>query len=239
MMGRQSEEGGAEGSKRLLVQQMRGMADYEQALKQTKSALFQQAFDGLASRRTVEVGVGHGVNFPFMREVGVKELVAVDPNQYFSPFALEAASRDGLELTIKQGVMEDLPFETASVDVLVGTLLLCSVSDVEKAVSEAYRVLRPGGRYIFVEHTAAPSGSWLVMVQSVLDYAQQVTAAGCHLTRDPLPLITATFGQQHVFADRGQVVLGDGKSPIFPHFLLSPYVSGYAVKSLRLHDEQD
>lgn len=213
----------------LLVLQMRGMGDYERFMRPKKSILFREAFQGLKAQRVVEVGVGLGVNFSFLREAGVKQLVAVEPNQHFTSSALNAAKTEGLQLVVQNGVMEALPFETASVDVIVGTFLLCSVSDVDQAVAEAFRVLRPGGRYIFTEHTAASSGSWLVMAQSFFDSAQQTVAGGCHLTRDPLPVIKKTFGSQQVFAERGQ--LGDGNNPFPPHFLLSPHVVGYAVKA--------
>lgn len=219
-------------TKRFLVQQMRGMGDYERLLKPMKSALFQEAFRGLDAPRIVEVGVGLGVNFPFLREAGAEEVVAVDPNQYFTSSAADAARREGLQLTVQRGVMEALPFEAASVDVVVGTLVLCSVGDMAHAVSEAYRVLRPGGRYIFVEHTAAPPGSWVGLAQALFDPLQQAVAGGCHLTRDPLPLIEATFGPQQVFAERRQLAVGDGVGPLPPpHFLLSPHISGFAVKA--------
>jgi SAM-dependent methyltransferase len=65
----------------------------------------------------------------------------------------------------------------------VGTLVLCSVTDVTQTLKEIKRILRPGGIYIFIEHVAAEDGTFLRLVQTVLDPLQQVVADGCHLTR--------------------------------------------------------
>ncbi|KAF3520977.1 hypothetical protein DY000_02063444 [Brassica cretica] len=76
-----------------------------------------------------------------------------------------------------------MPLEDASVDAVVGSLVMCSVSDIPQTLKEIKRILKPGGLYLFVEHVAAEDGTFLRMVQNVLDPLQQVVADGCHLTR--------------------------------------------------------
>ncbi|KAM6547373.1 hypothetical protein CsatB_019049 [Cannabis sativa] len=81
-------------------------------------------------------------------------------------------------------VGEALPLADASADAVVGTLVLCSVGDVNLTLKEVKRVLKPGGLYLFVEHVAAKEGSSLRFIQSILNPLQQTVADGCHLTRE-------------------------------------------------------
>ncbi|XP_052174102.1 uncharacterized protein LOC127789274 isoform X1 [Diospyros lotus] len=85
------------------------------------------------------------------------------------------------EMTIM--VAEALPLSDASVDAVVGSLVLCSVKDVDMALKEVRRVLKPGGLFIFVEHVAAKDGTILRFVQGILTPLQQMVSDGCHLTR--------------------------------------------------------
>ncbi|THG12701.1 hypothetical protein TEA_026828 [Camellia sinensis var. sinensis] len=80
-------------------------------------------------------------------------------------------------------VDEALPLSDASVDVVVGTLVLCSVKDINMTLKEVMRVLKPGGLFLFVEHVAAKDGTILRFVQGILDPLQQRVSDGCHLTR--------------------------------------------------------
>ncbi|CAK9085507.1 unnamed protein product [Durusdinium trenchii] len=216
-------------SQKFLVQEMAGMANYERTVRQRKEQIFQKAIPP-GVERLVEVGVGAGVNFPYFKNAGVNEVIAVEPNLNFLQSAEAAAKSADIQLQVRQGVMEEMPFPDGSMDVVVGTLLLCSVQDLQRSIAEVKRVLRPGGRYIFTEHVAAKQGDWLRSAQDLLDPLQQAFAAGCHLTRQPLPLIRETFPtvsaeSWSLFDDE---FAGDGKAALPPHFLLAPHISGYA-----------
>lgn len=92
--------------------------------------------------------------------------------------------------------------------------LLCSVDDVPKVINEAKRLLKPGGKLLFIEHTIAPQDQLLLKLgQWVLNPLQRALADGCNLTRDPLPSIKGA-GFQEVDATRFSV---DGMSFIAPH----------------------
>ncbi|KAI9111502.1 hypothetical protein K1719_017192 [Acacia pycnantha] len=80
-------------------------------------------------------------------------------------------------------VGEVIPLDDASVDAVVGTLVLCSVNDVSLTLQEMKRVLRPGGMYVFVEHVGVKEGT-LRFIQKILDPLQQTLADRCHLCRD-------------------------------------------------------
>lgn len=232
---------------KFFVAQMQGMADYERKMAPRKAALFQAALHDIIPRprkspgqsdlRVVEVGVGAGTNFDKLTATGVRMLTAVEPNEDFVPVARDAAKKAGMELKVMKGVMEHLPFQDSSVDVVVATLVLCSVASVTASLKEVRRVLRPGGRYIFTEHVAAPGGTWLRAAQDVFNPLQQWFSCGCRLNREPLRDIEDEFGSAMVHAERFVVNGPDQErslpqlgQPLPPHFLLSPHFSGYAEK---------
>lgn len=232
---------------KFFVAQMQGMADYERKMAPRKAALFRAALHDIAPRRNespgqsdlhvVEVGVGAGTNFDKLAATGVLKLTAVEPNADFVPVARTAAEKAGMEVKVVKGVMEPLPFQDSSVDVVVATLVLCSVASVTASLREVRRVLRPGGRYVFTEHVAAPGGTWLRAAQDFFNPLQQWFSCGCRLNREPLRDIEGQFGAAQVHAERfvfngpdqerSLPRLGD---PLPPHFLLSPHFSGYAEK---------
>lgn len=134
------------------------------------------------SARILELGPGAGANFRYYPEGS--RVVAVEPNLHAHPVLLQAARRGGLELSLVVGEAERLPQATASVDVVVATLLLCSVRDPEAVLREVRRVLRPGGRFLAIEHVPAPVGSVQRACQARLAGIWRVLFDGCELCRD-------------------------------------------------------
>lgn len=101
----------------------------------------------------VEIGPGRGSNFSLYPR-GAR-VVAFEPNQYFDDDLREAAEEHGHELELRRDLLADrLP--AANADVVVSTLVLCSVPDAPAMLDEIRRVLRPGGRLLFIEHVVAP-----------------------------------------------------------------------------------
>lgn len=144
--------------------------------------------DGL-SGTVVEVGFGSGLNMPhYPPEV---ELVyAVEPASMSRRLAEArvAASHVRVEHVGLQG--ESIPLEDDSCDGALSTFTLCTIPDVDRALAELRRVLRPGGRFHFLEHGRAPDDS-VYRWQRRLEPAQKRFADGCHLTRDPVELVDA------------------------------------------------
>ena len=207
-----------------------GMQDYEalDEVRTFKEELFANVRRG---DTVVEIGIGGGPNLQYYGK-RAKRVVAVEPNLAFDTFASDEAQATGTNLEVREGVAEALPFPDASVDVVVGTMVLCSVTSVAASLAEVRRVLKPGGRYLFSEHTRAPDGwNLLATAQTVASPLQLALANGCHLRRDPLPDITARFGAAHVRA-RSFVLGNTGRAPPWPpHFLLAPHVVGVATKA--------
>ena len=104
-----------------------------------------------ASGDVLEIGGGTGANLSYYG-AGVESLTITEPEPPMLK-RLERKAREGNSpATILRAPAEDLPFEDASFDTVVSTLVLCGVDDQPRAVRELRRVLRPGGRLIFIEH---------------------------------------------------------------------------------------
>ncbi|KAJ4761486.1 Ubiquinone/menaquinone biosynthesis C-methyltransferase UbiE [Rhynchospora pubera] len=163
-----------------------GMKSYEREIAGYKQMLFSN-LRGTSSKRVLELGVGTGPNFKYYANNTALSILGVDPNQQMEKYARSSATTAGLPISnfhFLRGVGEALPVDDDSVDAVIGTLVLCSVKDVNGTLREVKRVLKPGGLYIFIEHVAAEDGTFLRFVQGVLDPLQQVVADGCHLTRE-------------------------------------------------------
>jgi ubiquinone/menaquinone biosynthesis C-methylase UbiE len=111
-----------------------------------------------ASGRVVEIGSGTGVNLPYYGE-GVESLVLTDPEPPMLRRLQRAVNEHRPGSRVLQASAEELPFEDGSFDVLVSTLVLCGVDDPSRALGEARRVLRPGGRLLFIEHVRSDDPS--------------------------------------------------------------------------------
>ncbi len=128
----------------------------------------------------LEIGFGAGLSLPFYGPA-VSRLVAVEPNAGMRRMADMGSVSFPVEL--KEGVAESIPFPESSFESAVSLLTLCTVQDLEKTISELYRVLRPKGRLFFLEHTLQPKG-FMRSVQKKIQPAWGKVACGCHLDRD-------------------------------------------------------
>ena len=143
-----------------------------------------------ASGAVLELGMGAGANLAYYDRARVAGISAVEPSSAMRERTLKVAAAAGLEVDLRDGVGEALPFADQSFDCVVCTYTLCSVQDVAQTLTEARRVLKPGGRFLFGEHGLAPDpgpAAW----QRRLEPLWKPLAGGCHLTRDPVAQIKA------------------------------------------------
>ena len=134
-----------------------------------------------------ELGFGTGLNLPHYPE-GVKKLVTADPNPGMKKAASERIANSPIEVDCRVLSGEDLPFEDESFDAVVCTWTLCSIPDVERALAECRRILRPKGKFFFVEHGLAEAPGvrkW----QNRVNPLWNVIGDGCNLNRDIRELI--------------------------------------------------
>jgi SAM-dependent methyltransferase len=113
-----------------------------------------RAFDGLTGRTILEIGAGTGANLALLPP-GAR-LVAVEPSLRMHDGLRERSAAAGVDVEIHATGAEAIPLPDASVDEVISSLVLCTVPDPDRVVAEVRRVLRPGGRFRFVEHVAAP-----------------------------------------------------------------------------------
>ncbi|MBF6592004.1 MAG: class I SAM-dependent methyltransferase [Ktedonobacterales bacterium] len=137
----------------------------------------------------LEIGPGAGANLRYYPP-GI-HWIGVEPNPYMAPYIRREAVRWSVDVEVRRGTAERLPAEDASVDVVVSTLVLCSVRDVAAALREVRRVLRPSGRFVFAEHVAAPAGTRTRRLQGLVRPLWSVLADGCRPDQETARLIEA------------------------------------------------
>lgn len=190
----------------------RGTRTYERFMAARKL----QLFSGVTGT-VLEIGPGAGSNLAYL--LPEVRWIGVDPNPATHDYLRREAQRLGRQAEVRYGVAEELAAADASVDFVVSTLVLCSVAQPRQALREVLRVLKPGGALLFVEHVAAPAGSWHRQLQGCLRPVWKLAADGCHPDRDT-PLLIESAGFRRVEYERFRAPL-----PV-----VSPHVAGRAVK---------
>jgi ubiquinone/menaquinone biosynthesis C-methylase UbiE len=139
-----------------------------------------------AAGDVLEVAVGTGLNLPYY-PAGVR-LTGVDLSPGMLALARERAAELGREIQLREADAQALPFDEGSFDTVVCTLSLCTIPDERSAIGEMWRVLRPGGRLLLLDHI----GSRWWPVWAVQRLVEVFTArSGEYQTRRPLPLVRA------------------------------------------------
>jgi ubiquinone/menaquinone biosynthesis C-methylase UbiE len=161
------------------------------------NAWFFDTFDGVIDRRlhapkaelfrdlpstVVEIGAGTGANLRYY-PAGTT-VIAIEPSAAMHAALAQRAEGHRIDVRIEESSVERLPFADASVDVVVSTLVLCSVDDPDTAIAEIHRVLRPGGRFLFLEHVIAPRPGLLRTSQRLIRRPWSRLFDGCDTCRD-------------------------------------------------------
>jgi ubiquinone/menaquinone biosynthesis C-methylase UbiE len=192
----------------------KGDARYDAAVEEHKRTLF-----GALEGDVLEIGPGAGRSLPFFRRDA--RWTGVEPNVFAHEYLRREAERLGLDAEIRAGTAERLPVADASVDAVASSLVLCSVSDPDAVLREILRVLRPNGRFVFIEHVAAEKGTWMRRFQRLMRAPQRVIGDGCHPDRETWKAIER--------AGFSSVEIAHLRMPI-PMPVLQPHIVGTATR---------
>jgi ubiquinone/menaquinone biosynthesis C-methylase UbiE len=161
---------------------------YDRALKATEEnglgAMRGELLAGAAGR-VIEIGAGTGVNLELYGDA-VEDLALVEPDPHMgAKLRKRLADRHGdpLPAQLVAAPAEALPFADDTFDTAVATLVLCTIPDPVAAIDELARVLKPGGRLLFIEHVRAEDASSAIW-QDRLEKPWRFLADGCHCNRD-------------------------------------------------------
>jgi len=149
--------------------------------------LRRRSMEGL-SGEVVELGFGSGLNVPLYPE-GVTRVHAIEPASVGRKLAAKRVAASPVEVEYSGLDGERLPLASASVDGAVSTFTLCTIDDVQTALAEVRRVLRPGGALYYCEHGLAPDAG-VVTWQRRIEPLQRLICGGCRLTRPIETLLT-------------------------------------------------
>ncbi len=133
------------------------------------------------SGSVLEVGFGSGLNLPYYHDI--VKLYALDPSKELYDLAQDRLNKVSFPVGYLNASAENIPLADDSVDFTVSTWSLCSILHLEIALKEIFRVLRPNGRFVFIEHGKSPQ-NLIAKLQNLLTPISMCLAGGCHMNRD-------------------------------------------------------
>ena len=153
----------------------------ELAMRNSQLGGYRQQTIGAARGHVLEIGVGSGMNLPIYGSA-VARVCGIDPSPELLDRARERVAAARVPVSLVRALAEQLPFRDAAFDTLVMTWTLCSIPNPSAALNEMRRVLKPGGRLLFVEHGLAPEPA-IIRWQHRLTPCWRRIGGGCHLDR--------------------------------------------------------
>ncbi len=190
-----------------------GTAEYEKKISTRKQALFTDLHGTI-----LEIGAGTGANAAYYpTDI---HWIGVEPNPFMHSYLEKTADKLGLNIDIQTISAEQLEAQDNTIDTVVSTLVLCSVPNLDKTLQEVLRVLKPGGRFLFIEHVAAPKDTFLRQVQNTVKPVWNIIGDGCNPNRETgLAIKNAGFAS---------VDYQDFQAPV-P--IVTPHIIGVATKA--------
>lgn len=141
-----------------------------------------------ASGNVLEIGMGSGLNLPFYNQATVKRIFALEPSDQLRKNAMRMIEKINIPVELSAHGAESIPLENQSMDTIVTTFTLCSITDIERALREMHRVLKTDGTLMFCEHGRAPENHIQRWQDRINPYWKKL-AGGCNINRDIHALI--------------------------------------------------
>jgi len=177
-----------------------------------------------ARGRVLEVGAGTGANFPYYDASEARTVVATEPDPYMLKRARRRLYELRLPIDLQQALAEELPFADGSFDTVISTLVMCTVADLDGALREIRRVLKPSGQFRFYEHVRS-THSVGAFFQDLATPAWRWLGAGCSPNRDVAAAIRGAGFRLQEFRRLYPV------PNIPPVSIARPHISGVALPS--------
>lgn len=172
---------------------------------------------GQAEGTVLEIGIGTGLNLKYYKK-GI-ELIGLEPNRSMQKYLKSAARDNEVNVKIITGFAEQIPNADNSIDTVVSTHVLCSVNNVESVLSEIKRVLKPNGKFIFIEHVGAKN-KLFKFFQNFVNPVWAFFIDGCQVNRDLEASIRSKFRKVEVKRKYVRV----------PSRIIAPHIVGTARK---------
>jgi ubiquinone/menaquinone biosynthesis C-methylase UbiE len=159
------------------------------------------------SGTVLEIGAGTGVNLDYYPD-SANPIYLLEPDAAMqAKLQHKISTNNNARVKILSSNAESIPLPSASCDFVVSTLVLCSVNNPEAVLAEIHRVLKPDGKFIFIEHVAAQNNPERLKWQKRLEPLWKIIACNCHLTRNTeQDIIQAGFKLINI--ERGQSMRG-------------------------------
>ena len=145
----------------------------------------------LAEGVVLDIGIGSGLNIPFYNKTKIKQLYGLDPSKELLDIAKSVAKKENLEIEFLECGAESIPLPDKSIDTVLMTYTMCTITDVALSNSEIIRVLKDDGKLLFCEHGLAPDKN-IVKWQKRINPLWSKIAGGCNLNRDIPNLISSS-----------------------------------------------
>lgn len=129
----------------------------------------------------LEIGFGSGLNIPYYKNIS--KLIALDPSKELYLIAEDRLKNNSFVFEYITSSAEKIPLLNNSVDSVVSTWTLCSILNPNLALREIFRVLKPGGKLIFIEHGKS-SNKFVASLQKILNPFSKYFRGGCNLDRE-------------------------------------------------------
>ena len=179
--------------------------------EQTRFRPYRQELAQNLSGNILDIGAGTGAMFPYVDPLANSAAYyAIEPDPHMRARARKRAKQLDFSVDIRDARAEALPFDDATFDVVLASLVFCTIPDPEQAIAEITRVLKPGGEFRFFEHVV--DTGWRNTLQSLLSPVWKRAAGGCHLTRRTQQTFLAADGLEVIELERRL----DGITPVRP-----------------------
>ncbi|SMD32251.1 Methyltransferase domain-containing protein [Reichenbachiella faecimaris] len=175
-------------------------------------------FEGHPST-VVEIGPGAGANMRYYSKG--TNLIAIEPNLHMHENLHKSAYQYGINLKIRSLVGEAIDLPDNSYEFVVSTLVLCSVHDPEMVLQQIKRILKPDGKFVFIEHVKAKENTFLAWFQRLIHKPWHWFFEGCHTNRD-----TASILQSIGFSS----LTIENYNQYSPFVAIIPQIRGRAIK---------